>query len=567
MRKTIFLLLFWLSIFLHAENGLPFGSGEADSPFCSRLIDIKKSEFFASLFNPSETGHFYNSRCLEGNQLSWFDPALNLNAQGYQLFQGIESAYAFGLDPDKYHRTAASELLRTIRSGGFADPAEKFDAIRHLDILLTDAYMTLAKDLYYGMSDWNRLVSLKEARGEKFEWDRSEKPPFSLPEYLALNLERNTTADSLIRLSPENPEYARLLKLLRHYRKLKAQGGWETIPPGETIRIGNRDERIALIQKRLSVTGELPETDDLNTTLYNDTNLINAVKLFQERHNLLPDGIIGKKTLAALNIPINAKIRSIILNLERLRWIDPRSDKYPASIRVNIPAFELSVLEYGEELFTMKAIVGKKERPTPILESKLSYAVLNPSWTAPETIIREDILGKNDIDEYLDSHDMRVYVSRRGRLVEIYPGAVNWKKYAGKKHIPFIFKAAPGDANPLGNIKFIFPNKYSVYMHDTNTRTLFDKDYRAISSGCVRISDPQRLLNYLTESEEESSDGNETVNGEYDKIVNLKKRIPVLFRYMTVRVDENLNGYFYDDIYGYDELLLTSLGPIDWMEK
>jgi murein L,D-transpeptidase YcbB/YkuD len=204
----------------------------------------------------------------------------------------------------------------------------------------------------------------------------------------------------------------------------------------------------------------------------------------------------------------------------------------------------------------MKVIVGKKERPTPILNSTISYAVLNPSWTAPETIVREDIIEKGNIDSYLAKHNMKVYMTLHGESVEVNSNHIDWKSYEGQSNIPYTFKADSGTLNPLGVVKFIFNNQYSVYMHDTNRRDLFQNEYRALSSGCVRLNEPNKLLTYLLEKEGKILSKVKNSKEVTDTIVSLRGKVPVVFRYMTVGVDKDHKINFYDDIYGYDDLIL-----------
>ena len=218
---------------------------------------------------------------------------------------------------------------------------------------------------------------------------------------LTKNLEQNSISTSLEALRPNFIEYTRMMDALKYYRELTEKGGWQTIPAGPTIRIGHNDARVELIKKRLFATAELKEITTLEHTTYDEEELIEAVKSFQKSHNLKPDGLIGKKTIHALNVPASKIVEKIILNLERFRWLTPNLDKVPGYISINIPAFKMQLYEEGHERINMKVIVGRKDRPTPVTHSKLSYAVLNPSWTAPQTIIKED----SPYSKYIQSID------------------------------------------------------------------------------------------------------------------------------------------------------------------
>ncbi len=535
---------------------------------CSHLVGSIKSPIFNHLVMPEESKQFYTSFCKFSAPLAWFDTNLTLGKQAEDLISMIAESYDHGLNPNKYHYKEIQEHLNTIKSGSFATADEKAAWYNRMDILLTDSYMSLSYDLYYGFTDWERFkrYHLMKKNGEKmrFEWSRPKKEILYPQKYLTENLSKKTILLSLRRLNPDFNEYRRLLDALKSYRQIHARGGWERIPFGGTIRYNYTDNRIPLLKKRLYAGGELSVIENLGNTHYNEPSLIRAVKTFQTLHNLPADGYIGKKTIQALNVTVEEKIKKIILNLERFRWINQSFDKNPVYISVNIPAYRMQLLEYGKEVMSMNVIVGKKERPTPVLSSYLYTAVLNPSWTAPKTIVKEDILGKENVDEYLESHDMKVYAYENGERIEVDTQSVDWKSYAGREDVPFTFRADAGKANPLGEVKFLFPNKYSVYLHDTNQRYLFQNNYRALSSGCVRLAKPLKLLTYLTQKEDKILTKEIAAKKRTDQFIPLKKKIPVVLRYMTVGVDENNKTYFYDDIYGHDERHLFSVTKNHW---
>jgi murein L,D-transpeptidase YcbB/YkuD len=573
---------------LFAENSILYGFSEPinatngfrqtlpnELTLCRDSKKLEKMDFFSQLNAPQETKQFYIDYCKHADTFAWSDSSLRLNNQAIDLIQSIEDSYNEGLNPNKYHLNSFIAHIKLMDSD--ANQSSKTDSLNRIDVLLSDAYITLAKDLYYGITDWKKFKESKKEQKKKLaknqeivanekediiEWERARKIPVYPSKYLALNLAENKISDSLHRLSPDAQEYQRLIASLKYYRTLYANGGWDKIPSGPTIRIEESDERIPLIKKRLYLSGELHEMDNKETFLYSEPQLVAAVKSFQALHNLTQDGLIGAQTINALNIPVTSKISKIILNLERFRWLERGMDAYQSYININIPSFQMQVFEYGKEVMTMKVIVGKKERPTPVLSSKISYAVLKPSWTAPKTIVKEDILEKANMQEYLQSHNMRVYLNFEGEMFEVKADEIDWSIYAEDEHIPYIFKADSGEANPLGEMKFIFNNRFSVYMHDTNQRYLFKNQYRALSSGCLRLNEPMKLLTYLMETKDaiitDEKEGS-------DHIVDVKKKVPVVIRYMTVSVDGESRIFFYDDIYGYDELQLNSIKENSWM--
>lgn len=547
-----------------------------DLRLCKNFKELKKSDIFLGLNSLKETREFYIDYCKHSDALAWSDESLHLNHQAKELIQSIRDSYDEGLNPNKYHLQALEMQLEAFNNEMYQSGEEKQHALNRIDVLLSDAYISLANDLYYGFTNWKRFKESKKEQNKKLarnndsvkndkedtiEWERPVKTPIYPSKYLMTNLTLDKISDSLSSLSPDSAEYHRLKESLKYFRTLHANGGWGKIPEGPTIRIKQSDERVSLIKKRLYVSGDYHERENNETILYNEIELIDAVKSFQTRHNLTNDGLIGKKTINALNISSSSKVSKIILNMERYRWFNNGMDQYQSYIDINIPAFQMQVLEEGKEVIEMKVIVGKKKRPTPILNSKISYAVLNPTWTAPTTIVKEDILQKDNMQEYLLDHNMRVYATVDGELVEVNYDEIDWSLYSDKEYVPYVFKADAGESNPLGVVKFIFNNKYSVYMHDTNQRYLFKNEYRALSSGCLRLSEPMKLLSYLLEKKDAIIDKEEDA----DFIVNLKKKVPVVIRYMTVSVDKNNLVYFYDDIYGYDALQRESIKDNSWM--
>ncbi|MDD2789716.1 MAG: L,D-transpeptidase family protein [Sulfurimonas sp.] len=578
-----FILLFFLSIkLLLADIELPSAftpdltqnttlSQEPHFPLkpdlllCKRFKEVKKNPLFLGLQSTTESKLFYTNYCKDENFLAWFDPSLTLSQQAYELIDSVEHSYDQGFNPQRYHHKMILNYVQKIELASFVSENEKYETYIRLDFLLTDAYLSLAKELYYGFTDWKIFQSLKieedndEDTEKKFEWDKTNKTLLNTPKYLMSNLKQNTIASSLVALRPDFSEYDRLVTSLKFYRDLNTRGGWESVPYGPTIRLNQSDERLGLIKMRLYITGDLKEIRSPENTFYNEEELIEAIKTFQGRYGLDTDGIIGNKTITALNIPSSKIVQKIILNLERFRWLNTGMEKAAGYISINIPSFTMQVFEQGNEVISMKIIVGKKERPTPILNSKLSYAVLNPSWTAPQTIVKEDILAKDNMGEYLSSHNMKIYNTSDDGITDVNPDDVNWSEYADREHIPFTFKADSGTANPLGVVKFIFNNKYSVYMHDTNQPYLFQNNYRALSSGCVRLKEPMKLLSYLLEKKDNIIVQETIKELSQDKVLQLKKKLPVVIRYMTAEVDAKNRVYFYDDVYGYDARHLLAI--------
>ncbi|NPA04453.1 MAG: L,D-transpeptidase family protein [Epsilonproteobacteria bacterium] len=351
-----------------------------------------------------------------------------------------------------------------------------------------------------------------------------------------------------------SPILDRLYKMLKFYKKLKLKGGWEKIEIKDILYLRPNEEydEIPLIRKRLAQEG-FYKGDDFNSTLF-DENLTKSVMEFQKSHGLKPDGVIGPMTLAQMNISVEEKIGKILLNIERARWF-LKDD--PFFVFVDIPGFFLEVFDENRSVFKSDVIVGRRSRPTPQMRHEISYAVLNPYWRAPKTIIKEDILPQLKAGKFSKIRAKRIIASldpygrERVRFED-----VDWNNFSADD-LPFYFLQLPGPKNFLGFIKFMFPNRFDVYLHDTNSRRLFKYSYRALSSGCVRVKKPIELYHLLiNRNRSEKIDYRDIFSRLWKnrtKKVYLKPKVPVYLLYLTTFMDEKGNYYFYPDIYGIDK--------------
>jgi murein L,D-transpeptidase YcbB/YkuD len=335
-------------------------------------------------------------------------------------------------------------------------------------------------------------------------------------------------------------------------------GGWPTVPDGPSLERGDNDERIPLIRKRLMATGDLPEVTIPNKQLF-DEILENAVKKFQKRHGIATDGKIGAQTLTALNVPVENRIRQIEVNMERWRWC--ARDFGERYILINIANFELDVFEQDTLVIKMRAIVGKPFRSTPVFSSKMSYLVINPNWNVPKTIAVEDILPEVIKDvEYLARYNYRVLQGWGNSEIEINPTTIDWT-VLNEDYFPYRFRQDPGPTNALGRIKFMFPNEYDVYIHDTPARHLFRQYSRDFSSGCIRIEKPIVLCEYVLKDSTKWSREQilNAIKEEEEKTVGLPRSIPVHLLYWTAWVSENGLLNFRNDIYDRDKDIYMAL--------
>ncbi|HRO41411.1 MAG TPA: L,D-transpeptidase family protein, partial [Flavipsychrobacter sp.] len=336
---------------------------------------------------------------------------------------------------------------------------------------------------------------------------------------------------------PVNTQYQALKKQLIRFNDIADKGGWQpiTLPPKKTLKPGTNDTIILQIKQRLAASGDLPQTD--STTHY-DTTLAIAIKQAQHRFGFNQDGIIDKPLIDALNIPVKQRVEQILINLERMRWLPEN----PADNRIvaNIPEYKIHVYENNQEIFDMNIVVGKEGNSTVIFNDELKYIVFSPYWNVPRSIVKNEILPAiRRNPNYLASQNMEI---------------------TAQGTIPTI-RQKPGPKNSLGRVKFLFPNNYNIYFHDTPAKSLFNREKRAFSHGCMRLADPKRLATYLLRDQPEWTDQKITqaMNQTTEKWVTLKQHIPVYVSYFTAWVAPDGLLHFRDDIYNHDKKMADRL--------
>ena len=341
--------------------------------------------------------------------------------------------------------------------------------------------------------------------------------------------------------------YWPLLRAISMYKNIIEWGGWERIPSGGgKLEEGVVDEqRVPLLRKRLLATGDLTGSGG-NPTVF-DADLTRAVQRFQSRNGLLPDGVIGRRTLEALNMSAKARLALLERNLKRMNKLSTSlGDRY---IFVNIAGQKLEAVANGRVERRHRVVIGKVDRQTPEYTSKITFLAFNPYWHVPQSIARKDILPQVRRDpSYLERLNMRVYRGYGGR--EVNPYNVNWSEVNERT---FLFRQDPGPRNSLGTVKIHFPNPHAVYLHDTPSKSLFGRNVRANSSGCVRVEDVHDLTTWLLEAQGwDRARVDALVKSGARKDVRLKKTVPVYMLYLTAWVDEHGVVNFRDDIYGRD---------------
>ncbi|MBM3422576.1 MAG: L,D-transpeptidase family protein [Chlorobi bacterium] len=455
-----------------------------------------------------------------------------------ELLQAVEDARDDGLNPDDYH----IGRLRRLYGNPSRTPAEQVGD----DLLLTDAFLTLAYHLRFGKvdpesmdPDWNLDVSVRRKAIE-----------YRLQQAITAGRIR----EALDELRPRHPEYTQLKKGLALYRSIAKAGGWQRIPEGASFREGTTDSRVPLLRKRLRASGDLSSALVDTSNVYSAA-MVGAVKRFQKRNGLEVDGIAGPATVHELNIPAADRVDQIRLNLERYRWFI--GDIASTHVLVNIPAFTLQYVENGRIRWATRVIVGQPYRKTPVFKADMQYIVFNPQWVIPPTILAKDALPAIRRNRsYLDKKRLQV-IDSNGRAVN--PASINWSQYTGS-NFPYRLQQSAGDHGALGRIKFMMPNKHIIYLHDTPTKDLFEKSSRTFSSGCIRVENPLELAEFvLQDSAKWSRSAIESaIASGKTSTVWLPRRIPVFLLYLTA-VAEGDSVLFRQDVYSRDSRLLNAL--------
>jgi len=354
---------------------------------------------------------------------------------------------------------------------------------------------------------------------------------------------------------PVNRQYILLRQQLKKFAQLESGKKWDSIRTTQkSFKKGDSAAVIAEVKARLEAFGDLPGTDSSKRfTAALDT----AVRIFQGRMGIKEDGTINKSVLDALNTPIQDRIRKILLNMERLRWvpIEPTTDY----ILVNIPQFKMHVYNKGKLDWSCNVVVGKPGASTVIFTKDLRYVVFSPYWNVPPGILAKEVLPglKRSGNGYLARQNMEI-VGASGK--SIAAGSINFSKYSGG-NFPYIVRQKPGGKNSLGKVKFLFPNEYNIYLHDTPARYLFGENKRSLSHGCIRIAEPKHLAQWLLRGDSSWTETkiDDAMNAGKEKYATIKDKVPVFIVYFTAFVDSDGRLNFRDDVYGHDQKLATSL--------
>ncbi|WP_316860683.1 L,D-transpeptidase family protein [uncultured Cohaesibacter sp.] len=467
---------------------------------------------------------------------AWFDNGQWTRAARKLIF-ALARADRDGLNPADYK----TPLLTTSRKRG-SSPED----IARADILLSLAVTRYTRDAFAGRVD-PRIFSKKEV---------TIKPHY--PDSIAALSKLTISADPVADMRSYNPPHKGFLALRNEYNHIRALGSREKttpIPNGKSLKIGMRDERVPLIRERIGLEPE-QNTEDAN--LYSKS-LAEKVKDFQLTNGLIADGIVGNATLSIMNRGSDHKklLADMIANMERWRWL-PR-DLGEMYVMVNIPTFSLDVVDKGKVIHQTRVVVGKSAHKTPLFSDQMEYLVVNPYWNVPKSIASNELLPKIKTNpaSFFANTNYQVLASVEGKTKIIDPSLLDWDKVEpGMVRL----RQTPGTSNALGNIKFMFPNQHSVYLHDTPSRSLFNRDYRAFSHGCVRVHNPFELAEVvLSQTANWNADRVKKLLGKEERTVRLDKKIPVHLVYFTTWMSEDGQLLLRNDLYGHNNTVKKAL--------
>lgn len=483
-------------------------------------------------------GRFYEKRQFAPAWLEQGKPT----ARAGLLLAALQKASQEGLNPADYGVARITNLM---------ERGDSPDALAELEVLLSHGALDYGRDLATG-----RLAPMSidsELYVEKREID-----------VLTLLNRLATVPDpgaELAALPPRRSEYQRLKVALQQYREMAAAGGWRPVPVTDvSLKPGGNDERLPALRARLRVTGELPADAPVpaDPTLFDEATIA-ALKTFQARHGLEPDGVLGRQTLLALNITAEQRVAQVALNMERWRWMP--IDMGRSYILVNLAAFQLSIFDQGQVVHEARVVVGTSNTRTPVFSRKMTYLEVNPYWHVPSKIVRDEIFPKAKRDPaYLAKQGYELLSDWTEQAVPVDPRTLDWVHMTSLR---YRVRQVPGDKNSLGRIKMMFPNEFDVYLHDTPSKNLFNRANRTFSHGCIRVEHPfdvaETILRLTGTKDWDRPRLDEALATNQRTIVRLKQPIPIHISYVTAFVADDGTVNFRSDIYGRDRKLATAM--------
>ena len=516
------------------------GASGPSSPAVSAQIQRRVAAFQRS------ASEIAGERIIEPQAVSRFYEARHSSAVWDQrgaseIVAAIKDVTRDGLNPRDYHLEAIDKLLR--EDAGSRRPEAQGD----LDILLTDAVAAMADHLRYGRVPPRALNSA---------WNvdpREGAPP--LEATLEEIAKSGSVQHAIEGQRPDHFIYRGLVDALARLREIESRGGWPTVPAGPKIGPGAQDARIPAIRARLAMTGELATREDGQGVIY-DAALRRATMQFQADHRLDSTGVIDPATIQAMNVSAATRAGELRVNLERARWVlGGLKDDF---LLVNLPAFKAYLIQGGTNVWEARTQIGEEAKQTPTFRARLTTVVFNPDWSVPMSILEEELL--DDLKAGRNVLEKKGLVLYDAQNQVVNASSIDWNN-VNLDSFPYTLRQPPGPTNALGRVKFMFPNQYSIYLHDTPSRQLFATNRRTFSHGCIRLEHPLELAEILLRNEDgwnaekiqQTLDTGETQN------IDLEHPIPILIVYWTVSVGASGRVHLNKDIYNLDPPLLAAL--------
>ncbi len=510
--------------------------------FTAFMVCFSSAASAKPLQNQGAIDAFYLER--EGKPV-WLDDT-RIGKRGKRLLDILKKSWQNGLNPNSYNVAGIESILD---QAGWRGRLDDVLALQ-LELLLTDSYVEYARDLS-GMRIRARDLELNHRHWRK---------RMSAETALSLLTDGVRSTERFLRLlEPQTATYKRLKQELVALVEQDERLDPEPLRFKGLLRPGRGDSNVPKLRERFGLHGV---AEEMRYTY--DPILVDAVKAFQADKGLKPDGVIGKQTLHILNQGRTDKIRQLIANMERLRWVpDEKPDRF---IIVNIPAARLWAVENGKVQFEMPVVVGRKKRPTLSFITQIHGVRFNPTWTIPPTILEEDLLPKLQEDpQYLTNKGIELYDGYEKDSPTLDPTVVDWASVTEEEWSQFKMVQVPGSHNPLGRVRVLMPNSHNIYLHDTYDRSLFHRSDRARSSGCVRMQDPERVAMFALEKRKNWSEKRmkDVLKTGKLKDIYTSERMPVYLMYYTVWIGDNNQIVYGQDIYGDNKKLLYLLEKLD----
>ena len=467
----------------------------------------------------------------------WIENNL-LNPSLYKLVDILEQAGSHGLNPIYYHTSTIKEYL------ALSTPTTQ--QLAELDVIATIALSSYAHDLSIGRYEPQLIDPNWQLDAPTSQW----------ADLLYLG-SASDMVNYLPQLAPRHPDYQILQKWLVYYQDIASKQKDIRVSAGVPLSLGDQGPRIAQLRARLVQLGDIRfSTRTIQEDKF-DKKVKQALINFQRRHDLKADGHAGSQTIEMLNIPIALRAKQIAYNLERWRWLPAELEA--ERIWVDLTDYKVHTI-LNDQHSTMKVVIGKKERKTPVFKGNMTYMVTNPTWRVPHRIAQETLLPKTHANpNYLLEQGYKVYSSWTIGAKELDPSLIDWQKIT-PQNLKYRFEQEPDTGNALGKYKFMFPNRNEIYLHDTPAKHLFKEDNRAFSSGCIRLEEPRLFANNLVAGSKQAEALNTASLSNETKVIGLPKILPVYLVYFTVVPDRNGMPGFRKDIYERDALMEEAMG-------